>query len=211
MLVCVKTSWNPESLIFRLGILFLAVTISTATKVFSQEAKGTLNLPGLIEVHRMVDKCDRVVIAGSLMMWSRVRDGKYKHIEFESRNKEFRDELQKWLTPKRWSKIEKDQLQTFAAGTVLAIDLYFEAENLRRRVVFVSGQLSVGHEAWIETDVPGFGTAGFELASLLARPEYVKQVVDMTEEEAMACIAKNRKPWEDPRFKGINNDPKWKR
>ena len=119
--------------------------------------------------------------------------------------------MKKWLDPQRWEKIEKDELTSFFAGTVLAIDLHFEG-NLRRRVILISGQLSVGHEAWIEKDNPelGLSSAGLELAKLLARPEYVNQVVDMTIEEVEACIKKKQHPWEDPRFKGVDNDPKWR-
>jgi hypothetical protein len=169
-------------------------------------------LPGLAEVHQMIHECERVVFAGSLGEWTVVQEGKFKHIEFESGANEFRVELKKWLDPERWKKIEKDELVTFAAGTVLAIDLHFKGDHVRRRVIFISGQLSVGHEAWIEKEDPGPGlsSAGMELAKLLARPEYVNQVVDMTIEEAKACIKKKQHPWEDPRFKGVDNDPKWR-
>jgi hypothetical protein len=179
--------------------------------VQSADRQEKVPLPGLAEVHQMIDECERVVIAGSLGVWMQVREGKYKHIEFESRAKEFRTELKKWLDPQRWEKIEKDELTSFFASTVLAIDLHFDG-NLRRRVILISSQLSVGHEAWIEKDNPGPGlsSAGHELAKLLARPEYVNQVVDMTIEEAKACIKKKQHPWEDPRFKGVDNDPKWR-
>jgi len=44
--------------------------------VHSADRQEKIPLPGLVEVQQMIDECERVVIAGSLGMWMRVREGK---------------------------------------------------------------------------------------------------------------------------------------
>jgi hypothetical protein len=208
-------TWRWRKLLsagFLKGSVFAIFSLFGTSLTFSDGlSPKTPPLPGLAQIREVFGNYVGIRIAGNLGSWQQLTKDRYSYIEFESLSEQVRAGIQKWLRPKRWKRIQADEFQTFAAGTVLAIDLFQNDGKTRDRLVLISGQLKVGNEIWEAQDEPGSDPVGLELASLLALPENRKTVVDMSIAEAEKCIRSRKKPSHDLRFKGVDNDPKWRR